>query len=210
MDIRVFKDAALLPHTTALRSVYTDAFCAPPWDEDEEKDVEFAARLPVNVRRPGFTAALAFGGEEVIGFATAWTTLAPFPTDRCYPQAAAGLGHDRTVDWLCGAREIDELAVRTDAKGTGLAADLLEAVTADAPEGRSWLLTSVRSGRAMAFYRRQGWTQATHPSPEGKGTVVFLSPRHPARPLAAPPLTWASSAASRRSAAPPGTAPSAG
>ncbi len=40
----------------------------------------------------------------------------------------------------------------------------------------------------MAFYRRHGWTQATHPSPEGKGIVVLLGPRHPARSLATLPL----------------------
>lgn len=57
-------------------------------------------------------------------------------------------------------------------------------MTADAPEGRAWLLTSVRNGRAMAFYRRHGCTQATHLSPDGKGIVVFLGPRHPARSLA--------------------------
>ncbi|MGV9230377.1 GNAT family N-acetyltransferase [Streptomyces nigra] len=188
MNIRVFKGDDLLVHTTALRSVYVDAFCAPPWNEDDEKTEEFVSRLPLNVRRPGFTAALAFAGSEVTGFATAWTTVAPFPDDRCYPQAAAGLGVDRTVDWLCGAREIDELAVRSSARGTGLAAELLEVVTEDAPEGRSWLLTSVRSTRAMSFYRRQGWTQATHPSPDGKGIVVFLGPRHPARSLAVQPL----------------------
>ncbi|MFD7500206.1 GNAT family N-acetyltransferase [Streptomyces sp. NPDC059850] len=188
MDIHVIKGADLLDHVAALRSVYVDAFCAPPWNEDEEKAVAFVERLPVNVGRPGFTAALAFAGPEVVGFATAWTTLSPFPTDRCYPQAAVGLGPDRTMEWLCGAREIDELAVRADVRGTGLAAELLEAVTADAPEGRSWLLTSVQSARAMSFYRRQGWTQATHPSPEGKGIVVFLSPRHPARHLAPQPL----------------------
>ncbi|WP_435798223.1 hypothetical protein [Streptomyces antibioticus] len=39
-------------------------------------------------------------GREIVGFATAWTTLAPFPTDRCYPQAAAGLGTRRTTE--CG------------------------------------------------------------------------------------------------------------
>jgi len=105
-----------------------------------------------------------------------------------YPQAAAGLGPRRTVAWLCGSREMDEPAVRPAAHGTGLAAALLEAVTEDAPGGRSWLLTSVHSSRAMAFYHRQGWTQATHPSPDGKGIVVFLSLRHPARPLAAEPL----------------------
>ncbi|MEU1407517.1 GNAT family N-acetyltransferase [Streptomyces sp. NPDC005728] len=187
-DIRVFKGDQLLTHADALRSVYVDAFCAPPWNEDEDKAEEFAGRLPVNIRRPGFTAVTAVQGGEVLGFATAWTTLSPFPGDRCYPQAAAGLGPDHTVDWLVGAREIDELAVRRGARGTGLAARLLEAVTADAPEDRSWLLTSVKSGRAMSFYRRQGWTQATHPSPEGKGIVVFLGPRHPARMLAPLPL----------------------
>ena len=69
-------------------SVRTDAFCAPPWNEDEEQAHVFTGRLPVTVRRPGFTGALAFDGEDVVGFATAWTTLAPFPSDRCYPQAA--------------------------------------------------------------------------------------------------------------------------
>ncbi|WP_030809091.1 GNAT family N-acetyltransferase [Streptomyces sp. NRRL S-337] len=187
-DIRLFRGKDLLKHADALHSVYAEAFCAPPWNEDEERAVEFVGRLVDNVRRPGFTAALAFAGAETIGFATAWTTVAPFSTDRCYPQAAAGLGAQRTVEWLCGGREIDELAVRPASHGTGLAAELLEAVTEDVPEGRSWLLTSVRSPRAVTFYRRQGWTQATHPSPEYKGIVVFLSPRHPARALAAIPL----------------------
>lgn len=40
----------------------------------------------------------------------------------------------------------------------------------------------------MSFYRRQGWAQATHPSPDGKGIAVFPGPRHPARTLAALPV----------------------
>lgn len=188
MDIRIFKDDGLLAHASALHAVYVDAFCAPPWNEGVERAVEFTGRLPGNVRRPGFTAALALAGREVVGFATAWTTPASFPTDRCYPQAAAGLGMERTVEWLCGAREIDELAVSPTAHGTGLARDLPETVVEDAPEGRSWLLTCVQSPRAVSFFRRRGWTQATRPSPDGKGIVVFLGPRHPARALAPQPL----------------------
>jgi GNAT superfamily N-acetyltransferase len=186
-DIRLFAGEELLTHTAALRSVYAEAFGAPPWNEDEEKASAFVARLAADVRRPGFTAALAFAGPDVMGFTTAWTTRTPFPTDRCYPQAAAGLGAERTLRWLCGAREVDEMAVRPAARGTGLAAALLQAVTADAPEGRAWLLTSVRAPRAVAFYRSQGWTQATLPSPEGQGLTVFLGPRHPARTAAASP-----------------------
>ncbi|WP_224301304.1 GNAT family N-acetyltransferase [Streptomyces olivaceus] len=187
-DIRVCTDAELVARTDALRSVYVDAFCAPPWNEDEERATEFVGRLPANAGRPGFTAAITVRDGDVIGFATAWITPAPFPTDRCHPQAAAGLGAAHTADWLCGALEIDELAVRRAASGTGLAGGLLDAVTAHAPDGRAWLLTSVQNARAVAFYRRQGWTQVTHPSPDGKGIVVFLGPRHPARSLAPLPL----------------------
>ncbi|MEU4148447.1 GNAT family N-acetyltransferase [Streptomyces parvulus] len=186
--IHVHRDAGLLAHTAALRSVYVDAFCAPPWNEDEERATEFVNRLPADAGRPGFTAATAVRDGETVGFAIAWTTPAPFPAGRCYPQAAAGLGPARTADWLCGALEVDELAVRTAARGAGVAGGLLEAVTAHAPDGRAWLLTSVRNARAAAFYRRQGWTQATHPSPDGRGIVVFLGPHHPARPLAPLPL----------------------
>ncbi|MFE2194185.1 GNAT family N-acetyltransferase [Streptomyces olivaceus] len=186
--ILVHTGTDLLTHTEALRSVYVDAFCAPPWNEDEERATEFADSLPANVERPGFTAATAVRDGNVIGFATAWITPAPFPTDRCYPQAAAGLGPAHTADWLCGALEVDELAVRPAARGTGLAGDLLTAVTVEAPGGRAWLLTSVQNPRALAFYRREGWTPVTHPSPDGKGIVVFLGPRHPARSLAPLPL----------------------
>ncbi|MDT0402583.1 MULTISPECIES: GNAT family N-acetyltransferase [Streptomyces] len=187
-DIRIHTDARLLAHTDALRSVYVDAFCAPPWNEDEGRATEFADRLPTSVGRPGFTAATAVRDGETIGFATAWTTPDPFPTNSSYPQVTAGLGPAYTADWLCGALEVDELAVRTAARGTGVARDLLEAVTADAPDGRAWLLTWAQNPRALAFYRRQGWTQVTHPAPDGEGVVVFLGPRHPARPLAPLPL----------------------
>ncbi|MER8222576.1 GNAT family N-acetyltransferase [Streptomyces sp. NPDC094143] len=183
LTVRVLHGEDVLAHVDALCSVYVDAYCVPPWDEDEEKAAEFAARLLLDARRPGFTAAVGLEGGDVLGFASGRTTLSPFPTDRCYPQAAAGLGARHTEDWLCGAFEVDELAVRPSAHGSGLAGRLLQAITAGVPEGRSWLLTSVRAPRAMAFYHRQGWIQATHPSPDSKDIVVFLGPHHPARHL---------------------------
>ncbi|GAA2490238.1 hypothetical protein GCM10010276_31650 [Streptomyces longisporus] len=105
------------------------------------------------------------------------------------------------MEWLCGAREIDELAVRPVDRGPGLAAGLLEAVNPDAPEGRSRLLTSVRSDRAVPSYRRRGWTQATHPSPKAKASPPSWPPS--SRPYAGCTLTPACDLARPRAARPP-------
>ncbi|GGQ79634.1 hypothetical protein GCM10010267_48230 [Streptomyces griseorubens] len=87
-DVRVHRDAGLPTHAESLRAVYVDAFSAPPWREDEARAAEFVPRLSADVRRPGFADATAVRDGEVVGFATAWTTPALFPTDRRRPQMA--------------------------------------------------------------------------------------------------------------------------
>ncbi|WP_328380142.1 GNAT family N-acetyltransferase [Streptomyces sp. NBC_01020] len=146
----------LLGHVEGVRQVYAEAFGATPWSQDEGAAGRFAARLAADVIRPGFVAALALDGGVVLGFATAWTTPAAFPADHCYPQVTASLGAERTAAWLCGAREVDELAVLGAARGRSVGAALLDTVTADAPGGRCWLLTSVRA-ELLRFSRRGRW-----------------------------------------------------
>ncbi|MFI0976945.1 GNAT family N-acetyltransferase [Streptomyces sp. NPDC021093] len=158
-------------------------------DRGDGRDADrYLDRLVGDVRRPGFVAALATDGDAVLGFATGWTTPDALPPDRCYPQAVACLGVERATAWLCGGREVDELAVTGAAQGRNLGSGLLGAVTADAPDGRCWLLTPVRAAAALAFYRHRDWTQVTHPAPGGTGHAVFLGPGHPARTAAPLPL----------------------
>ncbi|MEV1012040.1 GNAT family N-acetyltransferase [Streptomyces sp. NPDC049881] len=185
--VRQVSAARLLAETEGVRRVYRDAFCTPPWNETPERADAYARRLTADTARPGFTAALAQDTDgSVLGFATAWTTPSPFPGGRCYPRAAEAVGAARVAPWLCGAREIDELAVRPAARGRRLGAALLAAVADAAPGGRCWLLTSARNPAGIAFYRRAGWTQVNRPVPEETGFVVFLGPAHPARSLVRP------------------------
>ncbi|MFG2891130.1 GNAT family N-acetyltransferase [Streptomyces sp. NPDC048248] len=184
-EVRAVSGRQLESYADGIRAVYTEAFGGPPWAEGPTPGDAYLSRLVDDARRPGFRAALALHEGTVLGFATAWTTPALFPTSRCYPQATAALGAERTMAWLCGAQEIDELAVHTQARGGGLGAGLLGALTAEAAHGRSWLFTSVRAESAVAFYRRLGWRQATHPAPGGNGAAVFLGPHHPAEVPAA-------------------------
>ncbi|MFD4246006.1 GNAT family N-acetyltransferase [Streptomyces sp. NPDC058525] len=186
--VRRVSGAELLRHADGVARVYADAFGTGPWSQDRAAAARYAERLAADVARPGFVAALALDGDAVRGFATGRRTPGVFPSGGCHPQVSAGLGAERTKLWLCGAREVDELAVHGPARGRGLGAALLDAVSADAPDGRCWLLTSVRAEAAMSFYRRLGWAQATHPAPGGAGYAAFLGPRHPARTAVPLPL----------------------
>ncbi|MGA4843560.1 GNAT family N-acetyltransferase [Streptomyces sp. G45] len=176
----------LLAHRDGVRAVFAAAFAAPPWHTVPADADAYVDRLAGDLARPGFTAAVALDGTRVLGFATAWTSATPLPAERAYPRVTATLGAERTTAWLCGAREVDELAVAPDAHGRGLGRTLLEAVTHDAPDGRCWLLTSRRADATVRFYRRLGWRQAARPAPDRHETVAFLGPDHPALPALCP------------------------
>ncbi|WP_405761293.1 GNAT family N-acetyltransferase [Streptomyces sp. NBC_01420] len=177
--------ADVLAYEDGVRRAYAEAFAGPPWHEDPALAAGYTERLREDARRPGFRAALALSGDAdepgsgtVVGFATAWTTPAPFPAARAYAAVASLLGPERTDAWLVGALEVDELALSPHARGAGLAAALLESVTASAPGGRCWLLTSRDAEPAVRLYRRLGWHQAPAET-AGSNLVVFLGPGHP-------------------------------
>ncbi|MCB5167231.1 GNAT family N-acetyltransferase [Streptomyces bambusae] len=171
---------AVLDLEEELVDAYADVFSAPPWNEDEETIRQFSARLQTDVRRPGFRTALAQSPAGIDGFATGWITAARFPADRAYGHVAAQLGPERVADYLVGALEIDELAVRAYARGHGTGRALLAELTADAPGSRAWLLTARKATDTVATYRRLGWHELDPLPGTGNGVVVFLAPGHPA------------------------------
>ncbi|MFH9611271.1 GNAT family N-acetyltransferase [Streptomyces sp. NPDC017448] len=169
----------LLRYAGGVRDVYARAFAEPPWNEDPSAADGYVRRLARDVLRPGFTAAVSMSGGAVTGFATAWITPAAFPADRSYGQVAEALGPERTRAWLCGALEVNELAVAPEAHGAGVGASLLEAVAGRAPGGRCWLLTSVRAEAALRLYERTGWRRVDVSVPGKAALVVLLGPGHP-------------------------------
>ncbi|MEV5262251.1 GNAT family N-acetyltransferase [Streptomyces anulatus] len=180
-EVRTVEAGELNRYADGIRDVYARAFAAPPWNEDPAGADSYAERLARDALRPGFTAAVTTAGRAVTGFATAWITPQVFPADRSYGQVAEALGPERTRAWLCGALEVNELAVAPEAHGTGLGAALLHAVTGPVPDGRCWLLTSVRAEAALRLYERTGWRRADAPVPGAAALVVLLGPRHPQR-----------------------------
>ncbi|MEU5892174.1 GNAT family N-acetyltransferase [Streptomyces sp. NPDC047461] len=162
-----------------LTEAYAEIFTAPPWDHRnaEETRAAFRERLETDAHRPGFRAVLALSDSGgVDGFVTGWTTPSPFRSDRAYGKVTRRLGADRVDHVLVGAFEVDELGVRSRARGTGLGRRLLSALTADVPEGRAWLLTWDQAHDTLAFYRRTGWTEPEPLPGRETDVVVFLAP----------------------------------
>lgn len=183
MEITLYQGASALEATDTLAGLYREAFCAPPWNEDETKVAAFTGRLRSNVERPGFVAAVAHDAGRAVGFGTAWRTRAPFPSDRRYPDILAQLGPDRVDAWLIGAQEVDELAVASSARGHGIGPRLLDNLTGLDQGHGTWLITSMKSPAAVRFYQRCGWHQITErDDAENDEIVVFLSPQHPHMP----------------------------
>ncbi|MGC0377805.1 N-acetyltransferase family protein [Streptomyces sp. SAI-229] len=170
---------AVLGVLDALSDAYAEIFTAPPWSHRSPAATrhDFRERLERDAHRPGFRAVVATDESgAVAGFATGWITQDPFPTDRAYGKVLRRLGAERVGELLVGSFEVDELGVRSHARGTGLGGRLLSGITTGAPGGRSWLLTWDRAHDALAFYRRRGWEEPEAVHGEETDIVVFLSP----------------------------------
>lgn len=174
-----------------LAEIYAATFFAEPWNEGPDDVAAFRERLRDDVHRPGFRAVVADDG-----FATGWLTTLPLPDDRAYPRVTAHLGPDRLHSLLDGALQVNELAVRPAAQGTGLGRALLSTVVA--PHERAWLLTFARARAAIAFYHRVGW-QEIPPQPGTESTLAVFASRLPRGSAAGqPPAVGQGAAAQQR------------
>lgn len=163
-----------------ITEAYVEVFGASPWNrEPGPTRTAFRLRLGTDARRLGFRAVVATSERGIDGFATGWTTGAPFRTDRAYGKVAEQLGPDRLATQIVGGFEVDELAVRERARGTGLGRRLLTELVRGVPDGRAWLLTARDAVDTVAFYHRIGWRVVEPVAGAGNGIVVFLAPGHP-------------------------------
>lgn len=176
MSVRAVGPDWVLAHVEQLAGAYRECFTAPPWSEAEDRVVDFADRLVADVVAGAVEVLVATAGQAVAGFAVVRPTRLPLPAGRAYPRIVAALG-DR-VAGLGGGVEVDELAVRPSARGSGLGRALLTAVSERA-SGRCWLITAVHAAEVRAFYRRAGWTEVATSGAGPGHVVVLLGPDHP-------------------------------
>ena len=175
---------SLVELSDEISSTYADIFSQPPWNNSHGDDWGaimrgFRDRLAGDVKRPGFRAIVQRGDDTIHGFSSGWITQAPYPSNRAYYKVTDSIGAQRVEQLLVGAVEVDELAVRPAARGSGLGRRLLAELVADAPDNRAWLLTWTGAPHAVEFYRRAGWHRVPVQPGAENDIVTYLSPDHP-------------------------------
>lgn len=171
VDVEVLDEAGeALVHELwpVYRSVFDDVDRVDAW-RDQVWDRHAA--------RAGFRLALARDGGAVVGFAYGYTgEVGQWWTDN----AATVLHPDVASDWLGGHFELVSIGVAEQARGAGVARQLLAALTDGLPHSRWLLMTSADSDDpARRLYRSAGWAVI---GPGLSQDRVIMGRVRPARP----------------------------
>jgi GNAT superfamily N-acetyltransferase len=160
--------------------VYREAFGASPYSEGEAEVARFADEvLPRDAARAGFRCVVARDGGAVVGFAYGYTGA---PGQWWHDWVVSLLDAAVAEEWMAGAFELVELAVRPAAQGRGTGGRLHDAVLAGLPHRTAVLSTQDEDTPARRLYLRRGWVPlrpAWRPAPS-RPPLLFMGLRLPA------------------------------
>lgn len=159
--------------------LFVEVFSAAPYDEDPDELALISDWGPVQLAQPGGRLAAAHAGEDLVGFALvhglpadpAWRSILSAVDGG--PEVAAAL--DRPESALV----VHELAVRSTARGRGIARTCLQAALQDHGASQVFLGVHESATRAVATYRRWGLVDVgAFRGPDSEVTLLVLtSPR---------------------------------
>ncbi len=114
-------------------------------------------RLPVHAGRRDFVFLAARVEDELVGFAYGYTgEYGQWWTDH----VAEALSHGLREQWLDPPHyEVVELHVRPRFQRRGIGSALLARLLSRQPHDRALLSTQTSSGKARAFYAKNGWRE---------------------------------------------------
>ena len=140
-----------------IRATYREVFRRTPYFETEESARLFAEYLPGYIEREAFRCCVAEDmttTRTVIGFAYGYSSL---PGTWWYDNIAAALHGEQIAEWLRGAFEFAEFAVRPNWQGKGIGGRLHDCLLEDLPHRTAVLTTLDADIEAVHLYYSRGW-----------------------------------------------------
>jgi GNAT superfamily N-acetyltransferase len=135
---------------------YRLAFGEAPYNKTEADVISFSQALDLHRNRLGarFLAAHDIN-NGLVGFAYGYQAV---PGQWWYDMVEKSMTIDQVQEWLVGAFELVELAVRPSAQGFGIGGSLHNTILSGLTNRTAVLSTITTDTVAQRMYRKRGWT----------------------------------------------------
>ena len=158
--VEPLRPADVRAERAALESLYYAAFSPPPYAESLAEAEAFGALAERDSHRPGFLAYVArsAGPERTpVGLVYGYDTPHEPPSGAWWARLLDAVGREAAERWVLGQFAFCWFAVVPDAQGSGLGAELYDAVMSRVGTPRAWLVTHGDPSLARDMYDRRGW-----------------------------------------------------
>jgi ribosomal protein S18 acetylase RimI-like enzyme len=153
--ITAITNAQIDEYKDQILDTYRQAFSEPPYNKTEADVISFSQTLDLHRNRVGARFLVAQDNhQEVLGFAYGYETM---EGQWWYDVVSKSLPFAAIKEWLQGAYELVELAVRPSSQGQGIGGRLHDAILTGLPNRTAVLSTIATETVALHLYRKRGW-----------------------------------------------------
>ena len=157
-------------HADEFAAVAAEVYADPPYGWGADQAAEFARRLAVQARQPGFVLAEARHGGYLVGYAFG---LPLRPATSWWRHLTTPLPDEMTTEYQGRTFALADLAVRAAWRRQGIATALYHLVMANRPEERATLTVPPGAGPAQSAYQSWGWRKVARAHGHAPGSPVM-------------------------------------
>lgn len=157
-------------HTEELAGLAAEVYADAPYGWGDQEAAEYARRLTVQARQPGFVLAEARHGAYLVGYGCGMPLR---PATSWWRQLTAPLPEDVTTEYGGRTFALADLAVRAAWRRQGIATTLYRMIMADRHEERATLTVLPAAGPAQSAYQSWGWTKIARTRDRAPGSPVL-------------------------------------
>jgi GNAT superfamily N-acetyltransferase len=155
VTLNYLSDAQIENYKDQILDTYRLAFGEPPYNKTEADVISFSQALELHRNRLGarFLAAQDID-NHLVGFAYGYQAV---PGQWWYDMVEKAMTRDQVQEWLVGAFELVELAVKPSAQGFGIGGRLHNTILSGLTNRTAVLSTITTDTVAQQMYRKRGW-----------------------------------------------------
>jgi GNAT superfamily N-acetyltransferase len=155
-------------HAGELQALHAEVYGEPPYQRDDDA-VQFAGRLRVACRQPGFVLAEARHGGYLVGYASGMPLR---PATAWWRDLTTPLPAEVTAEHPGRTFALADLLVRAPWRRQGIARALHDLILAGRPEERATLTVLPAAAPAQRAFRNWGWHKVARTREPGPGSPI--------------------------------------